>query len=769
MWQQRLKAQSLLQVARKYGSFPVILETYRECLQDVFDLPALRTLLQGLKTRELDLVEVETQSASPYSASLLFDYIATYMYEDDTPPAERRAQALSLDRDLLRELLGKLHSRALSLVEVETPTASPFASSLLFDYVATYMYEGDTPNAERRAAALALDRDLLRELLGQEELRELIDPEALEEVEAQLQHRTEAGRAGDRDALQQLLRNLGDLTAEECEARVAEGYSAKSMLEKLVAERRVAKVRIAGEERYIAAEDAGLYRDALGVPEPPGLPETFLEEHPDAMRALVRRYARTHGPFPTHQPAERYGVDPSPALRELESEGALVRGELLPGGTEREWCDSEVLRRVRRASLARLRKEVEAADTRELARFLPSWQNVDAFRRTGAGLDRLREALVPLQGVALTPKVWERDVLPRRLGAYSQNWLDELCTSGELVWIGAGALGRNDGRVALYFREDVRLAGPPPANAKLESASGEVHDAIRERLAGGPSFWLDLVVELEHPAEDIHNALWDLVWTGEVTNDAFAPLRAPRLRAVPPSERPGRRFARRRSTTGAAVQGRWSLTAPLFANAPGPGAKLRAQAELMLERYGIVTRETVLAEGVPGGFSTLYGELGNLELLGTSRRGYFVEGLGGAQFALPGAVERLRSLPEADGAYLVLAATDPANPYGASLPWPKLEGGRRPGRTPGAHLLLRDGEPFVFVERGGRGLLRLKDLQGEDLEEAMRALADAVAAGHLPKLAVEKLDGEAIIGSGHEESLIEAGFSRGPRKLTATA
>jgi ATP-dependent Lhr-like helicase len=709
LWQQRLKSQSLLEVARDFPSFPVVLETYRECLRDVLDLPALA------------------------------------------------------------ELLTKLHARSLSLVEVETPTASPFASSLLFDYVATYMYEGDTPNAERRAAALALDRDLLRELLGQEELRELIDPEALEEVEAQLQHRTEAGRAGDRDALQQLLRNLGDLTLEECEERVAEGYSAKSMLEKLIGERRVAKVRIAGEERCIAAEDAGLYRDALGVPEPAGLPETFLEEHPDAMRALARRYARTHGPFPTHQLAERYGVDPSPALRELEGEGALVRGELLPGGTEREWCDSEVLRRVRRASLARLRKEVEAADTRELARFLPSWQNVDAFRRTGAGLDRLREALVPLQGVALTPKVWERDVLPRRLGAYSQTWLDELCTSGELVWIGAGALGRNDGRVALYFREDVRLAGPPPANAKLEPAQGEVHEAIRERLGGGPSFWLDLVVELEHPAEDIHNALWDLVWTGEVTNDAFAPLRAPRLRAVPPSERPGRRFARRRSTAGAAVQGRWSLTAPLFANAPGPGAKLRAQAELMLERYGIVTRETVLAEGIPGGFSTLYGELGNLELLGTARRGYFVEGLGGAQFALPGAVERLRSLPEADGSYLVLAATDPANPYGASLPWPKLEGGRRPGRTPGAHLLLRDGEPIVFVERGGRGLLRLRQIEGEELEEAMRALADAVSGGHLPKLAVEKLDGEPVIGSGHEDALVGAGFSRGPRKLTATA
>jgi ATP-dependent Lhr-like helicase len=709
LWQQRLKSQSLLEVARDFPRFPVVLETYRECMRDVLDLPALT------------------------------------------------------------ELLRKLHSRELGLVEVETPTASPFASSLLFDYVATYMYEGDTPNAERRAAALALDRDLLRELLGQDELRELIDPAALEEVEAQLQHRTEAGLAADRDALQQVLRGLGDLTAEECGERVGEGYSAATMLEKLVAERRAALVRIAGKERYIAAEDAGLYRDALGVPPPPGLPEAFLEAHPDAMRALVRRYSRTHGPFPTAQLAGRYGVDPTPALRELEREGAMVRGELLPGGSEREWCDSEVLRRIRRASLAHLRREVEPAARDRFARFLPSWQNVDAHRAVGAGPDRLRDALLPLQGVALTPKVWEGDVLPRRLGAYSPTWLDELCTSGELVWIGAGALGRNDGRIALYFRDDVRLAGPPPANAKIEPVEGDPHDAIRERLLAGPSFWLDLLADLSFPAEELHSALWDLAWSGEVTNDAFAPLRAPRLRAVSAQERQGRRFGRRRSAGGAAVQGRWSLTAPLFENAPGAGPKLRAQAELMLERYGIVTRETVLAEGVPGGFSTLYPELANLELLGTARRGYFVEGLGGAQFALAGAVERLRSLPEASGEFQVLAATDPANPYGAALPWPKPESGRRPARAPGAHVLLRDGEPLVYVERGGRSLLRLVDLQESALSEAMGVLAEAVSAGRLPKLSIEKLDGEPVIGSGHEEALLQAGFARGPRRLTAAA
>jgi ATP-dependent Lhr-like helicase len=708
LWQQRLKAQSLLEVARDFPRFPVVLETYREVLRDVLDLPSLA------------------------------------------------------------ELLRDLQSRKLSLVEVETPTASPFASSLLFDYVATYMYEGDTPNAERRAAALALDRDLLRELLGQEELRELIDPGALEDVQAQLQHRTEAGLAGDRDALQQVLRNLGDLTAEECEERVTEGYSAASMLQKLVAERRAALVRINGEERYIAAEDAGLYRDALGVPPPAGLPETFLEGHPDAMRSLVRRYARTQGPFPTAQLVARYVVDPVPALRELEREGALVRGELLPGGSEREWCDADVLRRVRRASLAHLRREVEPAGRDRFARFLPSWQNVDAHRAAGAGPDRLREALVPLQGVALTPKVWEDDVLPRRLGAYSAVWLDELCTSGEVVWIGAGARGRSDGRVALYFRDDVRLAGPPPANAKLERPEGQVHDAIRERLAAGPDFWLDLLADLDHPLEELHAALWDLAWAGEVTNDAFSPLRAPRLRGAPPAEQRGRRFARRRAA-GAAVQGRWSLTAPLFENAPATGPRLRAQAELMLERYGIVTRETVLAEGVPGGFASLYAELGNLELLGTARRGYFVEGLGGAQFALPGAVERLRSLPFEDGSFLLLAATDPSNPYGSSLPWPKSPSGRRPARAPGAHVLMRDGAPVVYVERGGRGIVRLTELSDEELSVAVNALAEAVAAGRLPKLAIEKLDGKPIIGSGQEEVLLGAGFSRGPRKLTLAA
>ncbi|MGH2952518.1 MAG: DEAD/DEAH box helicase [Solirubrobacterales bacterium] len=707
LWQQRLRAQSLLEVAKEFPRFPVILETYRECLRDVLDLPALQ------------------------------------------------------------ELLRDLHSRRISLVEVETQTASPFASSLLFDYVATYMYEGDTPNAERRAAALALDRELLSELLGADELRELIDPEALEEVERSLQLRHPDVLAKDRDALQQVLRRLGDLSADELAERTAEGFSSASMLAKLERERRAVAVRIAGEERWIAGEDAGLYRDALGVPPPGGLPDSFLEEVPDAMLALVRRYARTHGPFPTGQPQRRYGVDLAPALKLLERSGELVRGELLPGGSEREWCDADVLRRLRRASVAALRQEAEAVDRAELARFLPAWQNVDAHRPAG-GPDRLREALAPLQGIALTPEVWERDVLPRRLGAYSPAWIDQLTTGGELVWIGAGSVGRT-GRVALYFREDVRIAGPPPANAKLERPEGEVHEAIRERLAESPSFWVDLVTDLEPEREELHAALWDLVWAGEATNDAFAPLRARRLAAVGGSRRPQRRFGSRRGPGGETIQGRWSLTESLFRNAPAQGPRARAQAELMLERYGIVTRETVLAEGVPGGLASLYGELSNLEMLGTARRGYFVEGLGGAQFALAGAIERLRGLPHRDGDYLVLAATDPAQPYGATLPWPKRPEGRRPARTAGAYVLLRDGNPILYVERGGKGIVRLVEVEGETLVEAISQLAEAAREGLIPKLGIERVDGEPVIGSGLEEQIIAAGFSRQPRRLVASA
>ncbi len=774
LWQQRLKAQNLLEVARRYADFPIVLETYRECLRDVLDVPGLQELLRKLQTREIALVEVETQ------------------------------------------------------------TASPFASSLLFDYVATYMYEGDTPSAERRAAALSLDRDLLRELLGQEELRELLDADALARVEDDLQHRSEITQATGRDGLHDVLRHVGDLNAEEIATRTFAGVDPAPLLAELERERRAIGLRLGGERRWIAADEAGLYRDALGAAPPGGLPEAFLADVPDALRVLVARYARTHGPFTSEELRERYGVDASAVLRELERDAQLVRGELRPGGTGREWCEVEVLRRLRRASLAALRKEIEPADQRDLAAFLPAWQGIDRHASAGAGIDRLRETLVPLQGIALPAEIWERDVLPRRIGAYSPSWLDSLCASGELVWVGAGPSGRS-GRVALYLREDAPLIGPPSSSRRAapgERAAGAAgvsvlatvatsvasvsadtpeHDRseigrIRARLAQSPCFFSDLIAEVELPAEALREALWDLVWAGEATNDAWAPLRAPRLTLARgrTEERPRargsvRRFGQRRAGAQGQVQGRWSLTDAIFAPAGAPAAsgpeRRRALAELLLERYGIVTREQVLAEGVRGGFAMLYDTFANLETLGVCRRGYFVEGMGGAQFALPGAVERLRSArgssaktAEDGRRTLVLAAADPAQPYGAALAWPKREDQereRRPARVAGAYVVLVEDEPALYVERGGRGLLTLagrvassvggrdratsSDRDDELLLDALAALAEAVRSGRVPKLALERIDGATAIASPLAETLLELGFAAGPRRLTLSA
>jgi ATP-dependent helicase Lhr and Lhr-like helicase len=502
---------------------------------------------------------------------------------------------------------------------------------------------------------------------------------------------------------------------------------------------------------------------------------------PEALTRLIRRFAATHGPFTVAEARARYGVDPSAALNELERERVLVRGELRPGGSEREWCDPEVLRRLRRASLAVLRKEVEPVDHRALARFLPAWQNVDRHPASGAGIDRLREALVALQGLALPADAWEREVLPRRIGAYSPAWMDQLCASGEIVWIGAGALGRHSGRVALYFREDLAELGPPQLRAATAAKTDlPQHDAVRERLAAGACFFTDLLADVELAPEELQEALWDLAWAGEATNDAFAPLRAPRLtlaRAqrdrVRRTTRTGGRFgARRRTGAAAQVQGRWSLTASLFAQRVDPSARRRALAELLLERYGVLTREQVLAEGIAGGFSAIYAELSQLETLGVARRGYFVEGLGGAQFALPGAVERLRAQPPAHEKPLVLAAVDPAQPYGAALPWPARPGGegsRRPARTAGAHVVLTEGEPILYLERGGRALQTLVGLDDPRLEPALAALVERVRTGAIKRLALERVDGEPAMTSALGPALVALGFQEGPRRLTLTA
>ncbi len=683
LWQQRLRAQSLLEVARRYPAFPIVLETYRECLQDVFDLAALRRVLDAVACRRVEVVEVETRSASPFASSLLFDYVATYMYEDDTPPAERRAQALSLDRELLRELLGA------------------------------------------------------------EELRDLLDAGAVAEVERSLR-----GRPRTADDLHHLLLVRGDLRDSEYDLQLAEP---------LLRERRAVLVRIAGEERLIAAEDAGRYRDALGIMPPPGLPEAFLApcDPVVGLRQLVQRFARGRGPFTTAEASARFGVDVEPVLEALEAEELLVRGELRPGGSEQEWCDPEVLRRLRRASLAAWRREVEPVEQEALARFLPSWQGID--RRAS-----LREALVPLQGLPLPVSLWESEVLPRRVSDYRPEQLDQLCATGEIVWVGAGL-----DRVALYFRDDAPLVGPPPAAPRPQ---GEAHDRLREALRRSAEFWPDLLAACGLDAGTALSALWDLVWAGEVTNDAWAPLRAGRRYAVPQPDRRQRRFSRRRPVAAPATQGRWSLACRLFPpmGAPGGGREgsRRALAELLLERQGIVTRDGVRAEGIPGGYGAIYGELRALETVGLCRRGYFVEGLGGAQFALPGAVERLRELRPREGEEeepLVLAAADPAQAYGAALAWPRRAGGRA-ARVAGAYVVLLAGRAALFVERGGRSLLPLLEPDEGWMRPALAALVEHARRWGWRRVAVERFDGRPVLDSPAAPLLVEAGFVAGPRR-----
>ena len=714
LWQQRQRAADLLSVAAKYPSFPVLLETTRECLNDVFDLPALMGLMSDLR------------------------------------------------------------SRRVRVVAVDTPQASPFAQSLLFSWIAVYMYEGDAPLAERRAAALALDRDLLRDLLGVEELRELLDAGVIADVELELQRLVAGGQARDADEAHDLLRVLGPLTLDELAARSAPsaGSDAERVagwVRTLVEQRRAIEVRLAGREVVADAADAARLRDAVGAALPVGLPASSTEPVDDPLGDLCVRYARTHGPFLARDVARWLGVGEQPVtarLASLVAGGRLLRGEFRPGGADREYCDAEVLRRIRRRCLAVLRQEVEPVPPEALARFLPAWQGVGGRRR---GVDALADIVAQLQGAPVAASVLEVDVLASRVLGFKPADLDQLCTSGEVVWVGAGAIGATDGRVRLVFRDQAALLVPA-----AEPCEGAVHDALRNRLRDrGASFWPDLVAaaqaaSLPYDTETVLAALWDLAWAGEVTNDSLAPLRAriarqPRSRTSRPSPRAGRsRRGRLRlgglSATGPpSAAGRWSLVEPLLSPRPSPTESALARAHQLLDRYGVVTRETALGEGAEGGFAGVYPVLKALEERGEARRGYFVAGLGAAQFALPGAVDRLRAdrAPEPDAAPVVLAATDPAQPYGAALSWPESPG--RPARAAGAHVVLADGVPLVVLERGGRSLATFEGAESTDAW--IDAVIGLVKDGRLRKLEIAKVDGVPVRETPWAARLEAAGFT----------
>jgi ATP-dependent Lhr-like helicase len=702
LWMQRQKSADLLSVASRYGSFPIILETYREVLRDVFDMPALRALLADIRARRIRVVSVETASASP------------------------------------------------------------FAGSLLFDYVGNFMYEGDAPLAERRAQALALDRERLAELLGADELRELLDPEAVAEVELELQALAGGRRARTVDGIHDLLRRLGDLRDDEVAARA--DLDAAAALAELARDRRAVTVRIAGEERWIAIEDVARYRDALGVSPPPGIAEAWLTATGAPLDALLLRWARSHAPFTPGAPAARWGISATSVeerLRRLVDAGSLLEGVFRPGGTEREFADPDVLRSLRRRSLARLRREVEPVPAAALARFLPAWQGIGS--RAG-GHDRLLEVVAQLEGYPIPVSILERDVLRARVRDYTPRLLDELGAAGEVVWLGRGSVGRDDGRVALYRRERAELLASAGAFEGVDRPGGELHERIRAHLQRrGATFFRELrsAIPDARTDDELLDALWDLAWAGEVTNDTFAALRAlslPRSRS-----RSTRRSPRLTALGPPRAAGRWSLMADLVGETRSATERTHATAVALLERHGVVTREAVLAEGIAGGFASVYPVLKAMEEAGRARRGYFVDGLGAAQFALAGAVDRLRASRDDDQrSVLVLAAADPAQPYGAALPWPRRDDDERLPlqRVPGTYLILVDGAPALYVERGGRGLLTLPAFDdpsvcGLALAAVRRLLQPE---GPMRELRLERVDRLPVAESTLADALREIGF-----------
>ena len=731
LWQLRKRSYDLLSVASRYPQFPLLLEAYRECLRDVFDMPALIETLRAIEQRQLRVHVVETRKPSP------------------------------------------------------------FAASLLFSYVANFMYEGDAPLAERRAQALTIDQDQLRELLGEADLRELLDADAIAAVEEAAQCLAENYRARSADGIHDLCLRLGDLSREEVGRRVTSAELLAN-IDRLVRSRRLLELRIAGEKRLIAAEDAARYRDGLGIPLPPGLAAALLEPVAHPVLELVRRFARTHGPFTLREAAERFALDAEAvesALRQLAHEGRVLEGGFRPGGLHREWCDAEILRQIRRKSLAKLRREVEPVEQHTLARFLTHWQGVLAPRRTGtAHLDALLDAIESLQGAPLPASLLESSILPARIADFTSAGLDTLIAAGEVAWAGVEPIGERDGRIALFLADKLPLLAQQrplvdPLTereekllAVLESTGASFFDSLHEAAGSG------------YPGETIE-ALWSLVWRGLITNDSLHALRA--YIARPESARTPRRYQtgavfRSRRTTPPTAQGRWSAlhAADLRTRAVERATTERSHALALqlLNRYGVLLREQVAAENVPGGFSAVYDVLKALEESGRIRRGYFVGGLGATQFALPAAVDLLRQLrtepPAEKPEFVQLAATDPANPYGSVLRWPDLpvadqdseSAPRILTRAAYAEVILRNGELVAWVKRGNPNLLVFLPAEEPERSQAAAGLAhflctrgqERMRGSNHEGVLITTINGQPVAAHSMAHFLMDAGFHPGP-------
>ena len=773
LWQQRKRSADLLAVASRYGSFPVLLETYRECLRDHFDMPAL----------------VET--------------------------------------------LNDVSRRRIRVVTVDSDTPSPFAASLLFSYVASFLYDGDAPLAERRAQALAVDQAQLRELMGDAELRELLDADSLDDVERQLQRLDPKFHARSVDAVHDMLIALGDLSATEIAARTSTP-EAREAAEVLVRTRRALAIRVGGDARHVAVEDAARFRDGLGIPLPRGVPEALLAPVRDPLGDLALRYARTHAPFPSSDFAGRYGLSAQAAeavLVRLTGENRLLEGEFRPGGTRREWTDAGVLRMVRRRSLAKLRKEVEPVDQAALGRFAVAWQGVSKKRR---GADALLDVVEQLQGAPLPASILETEILPARLDPYEPGDLDAVIAAGEVVWVGVEPLGDRDGRVALFLTDQMpRLLQPRgdvrrPSSRTTRRAVADVTEAglpdlsereqhVLEALgARGASFFGPLhdSVGGGYPAETV-DALWNLVWRGLVTNDTAHVLRAFTRARVSSRKRANREAPsfRSRRHVPASAEGRWSLVTIRDREQARPergtiAAKAQGQrdttswaaatAQQLLNRHGILTRESVAAESLAGGYGVIYSVLKAMEESGRIRRGYFVAGLGAMQFAVPGALDLVRAFRDSDDEPVVvaLAATDPANPYGATLKWPAFatsgtrdaasarqarttpgiradvaKEGRGPTRTVGALVILVDGALAAYLARGERQLLTwipdAEPIRSRITRSVAHTLIErARVGGDTPRgMLIETIDNAPASTHALAPYFVEVGFAAGAMGL----
>ena len=634
----------------------------------------------------------------------------------------------------------------------------------MFGYVGNFMYEGDSPLAERRALALFVDQDQLRELLGEAELRDLLDPDAIAVLELQLQYLEGGRRARHADGLHDLLLRLGDLSQVEIEARCESVHSAHRWLQELADAGRVVEIAIGKSRRWIAAEDAGLYRDALGISLPLGIPEAFLENTPDALEDLLARYARAHGPFDVEEPALRYGISipiTESALQHLEATGRVVRGEFRRGHPGHEWCDAGILKAIRQKSLSKLRREIEPVDPPIYARFLTAWHRIGEQRK---GADALLEIIEQLQAYPIPASVLESQVLPARLRDYDSRDLDALVASGLVVWSGVEPLGQTDGRIALYLADHAARLMRPPEGELNRSA---IHDAIITYLSeAGASFFPQIVAATSGAFKPhVLQAIWDLVWAGELTNDTLAPVRA--------LAGSTRRQKKRSKGTGPhrfvvppEAAGRWSLVRKMMGGAAESRSSteyLAALAQQLLDRFGVVTREAISGERVSGGFSALYPVFKLMEESGRIRRGYFVAGRGAAQFALPGAVERLRGLREIDEQSVVLlAATDPANPYGGTLPWPERGDKSWVARAAGARVILVNGRLAAYLGRGERSLLTFfapDDSEAEQLQSGIaRALAAQVESGYSRAVFITEVDGQPPGESPLARALEREGF-----------